>query len=120
MIMLLIGTFIQPTIAVGVSMKCIDNNIAFNCAINVFIIIGLKSVIIDALWRRNHSIVLNDSNPYHNLLQTCYELKLEVIDLEVHNITMDDDGVVYACNVDGAPDFTINITGMHNYLVCIA
>ena len=95
---------------------CVGNNIIFNCTINAFVIVGLKSVIIDVLWRRD-SVVINDGNPRHNLLQTCHELKLVVIDLEVHNIMMDDDGVVYPCTADGAPDdFAINITvlgGMH-------
>ena len=81
----------------------------FNCTVEAFIE-GVGFVISSTIWSRNGSII-TDSTPHHTLLQTQHGLQPIVTGLMVDNTILDDDGTVYSCTVNGAPDdFTTNVT----------
>ena len=95
----------------------------FNCTVEAFIE-GVGFIIISAVWSRNGSII-TDSTPHHTLLRTQHGLQPVVTGLMVDDTTLGDNGAVYSCTTNGAPDnFTSNVTlivegGMyilHSYL----
>ena len=75
----------------------------FNCTIEVYITGGIGYAISDAVWRRN-GVVITDSTPRHTLLRTRHGLSPVVAGLMVDNTMMDDNGAVYTCTADAAPD----------------
>ena len=119
---LFLGTFIQPATTVGSSSVCVGSSQTFNCTLEAFVE-GIGFVIFSAIWSRNGSII-TDSTPRHTLLRTQHGLQPVVTGLMIDNTTLDDDGAVYYCTADGAPDdftsnVTLNVAGiymLHNYL----
>ena len=99
--------FIQ--LATGPSILCAGNIAIFNCTIAVV----NTNVIVDSLWRRNGAII-TDTTPGYTLLHTGEPS--QITGLMVDNTTLDDDGTVYTCTSEGAPnDFIstaiLNVTG---------
>ena len=98
------------------------SNQTFSCTVEVYINSGIGSIIVDATWRRNGDII-NDSTPRHTLLRIQYGLRPVVTGLMVNDTTLDDNGTVYSCTTDGAPDdfisnVTLNVVGgmyIYNY-----
>ena len=81
----------------------------FNCTVEVFIT-TIGYAITGAVWSRNGSII-TDSTPRHTLIRTQHGLQPVVTGLMVDDTTLDDNGTVYSCIADGAPDnFTTNVT----------
>ena len=108
---LFLGTFIQPATTVGSPSVCVGSSQTFNCTIEVFIS-RVGFITTSAVWRRD-GMNITDSTPRHPLLRTQHGNGNGAIvtGLMVDNTIMDDNGVVYTCTGDGAPDnFTSNVT----------
>ena len=104
---LCLGTFIQQ--ATGPPIVCIQNSVIFNCTAEAFIT-GIGFIVISAIWSRD-GVVITDSTPRHTLLRTQHGFGPVVTGVMVDNTTLDDNGIVYTCTSDGAPDdFTTNVT----------
>ena len=107
---------------------CVGSSVTFNCTIQAYID-GVGYIIPNAEWRRD-GVYITDSTPRHTLLRTQHERGQVVTGVMVDNATLDDNGIVYTCTANGAPDdFTSNVTlsvvgGMLHYIaytlyVCI-
>ena len=106
---LFLGTFIQPATTVGSPSVCVGSSQTFNCTVEVSIS-GIGFITISAVWRRD-GVNITDSTPRHTLLRTQHGNGAIVTGLMVDNTMMGDNGVVYTCTADGAPDdFTSNVT----------
>ena len=103
---MLLGRFIQE--ATGPSIVCVGSSIIFNCTVEI--VVGGANVIVNAQWRRD-GVVITDSTPGHTLIRTQPGIISIVTAVMVDNTTLDDNGIVYTCSADGAPDnFTSNVT----------
>ena len=103
---LLLGRFIQR--AIGPSSVCVGSSVIFNCTIEI-VVSGIN-VFIDAQWRRD-GVVITNMTPHHTLLQTQPRGTPIVTGVMVDSTTLDDNGIVYTCTAEGAPDdFTSNVT----------
>ena len=109
-ISLIYRNIFQPATAAGSSSVCVGSSQTFNCTVEVYINSGIGSIIVDAIWSRNGNVI-TDSTPRHTLIRTQHERGSAVTGLMVDDITLDDDGAVYSCTGDNAPDdFTTNVT----------
>ena len=116
-----LGTFIQPATAIGSSSVCVRSSQTFNCTVEVYINSGIGFIIVDTVWTRD-GVIITDSSPRHTLLRTQYGQRQVVTGLMVNDTTLDDDGAVYSCTIDGAPDdfisnVTLNVVG--GMYICI-
>ena len=85
-----------------------ESSQTFNCTVEVFIS-GIGFITASAVWRRDR-VVITDSTPRHTLLRTQQGFGSVVTGLMVDNTTLDDNGTVYTCTIDGASDdFISNI-----------
>ena len=114
-----IGRFIQE--ATGPSIVCVGSSVIFNCTVQV--VVAGANVIIDAQWRRD-GVIITDSTPGHTVIRTQPGTSPVVTAVMVDNTTLRDNGIVYTCTTDGAPDnFTsnviLNVTG-GTYVIAIA
>ena len=106
---LFLGTFIRNATTVESSSVCVGSSQTFNCTIEAFIT-TIGYAIAGAVWSRNGSIITDDT-PHHTLLRTEHGLQPVVTGLTVDNTTLADNGTVYSCTADDAPDnFTSNVT----------
>ena len=88
---------------------CVGSSQTFNCTVEVFIN-GIGFAIASSVWTRD-GVVITESTPRYTLLRTQHGLGPVVTGLMVDNTTLDDNGAVYTCTSDGAPDdFTSNVT----------
>ena len=116
-----LGTFILSATTFGSSSVCLGSSQIFNCTIEVFLT-TVGYAISGAVWSRNGSVI-TDSTPRHTLLRTQHGLHPVVTGLLVDNTILDDDGAMYSCTADGAPDnfisnVTLNVVGgmyIYNY-----
>ena len=92
------GIFSQP-IALP-SRLCAGDSAIFNCTVAVFNP-HVGYVVVDSLWRRN-GVIITDTTPGHTLLHTGEPS--QITGLMVDNTTLDDDGTVYTCTSEGAPN----------------
>ena len=121
---MILGTFIRPATAVGSSSVCVGSSVTFNCTAEAFISSGVGFVIASAVWVRD-GVIITDSTPRHTLLRTQHGYRPVVTGLTVDNTTLNDNGAVYTCTSDSAPDdFTSNVTlnvvgGMCTSNVCV-
>ena len=107
MLNLFLGRFIQE--ATGPSIVCEGSSVTFNCTVEI-VIDNIVSVLVNAQWRRD-GVVITNSTPGHTLIRTQPRGTPLVTGVMVDNTTLDDNGIVYTCTVDGAPDnFTSNVT----------
>ena len=103
---LLLGRFIQS--ATGPSSVCVGSSVIFNCTIEI--VVAGSNIFIDAQWRRD-GVVITNMTPCHTLLQTQPRGTLRVTGVMVDSTTLDDNGTVYTCTAEDAPDnFTSNVT----------
>ena len=90
---------------------CVGSSVIFNCTVEV--IVAGTNIIISAQWRRNGDMIITDSTPDHTLIRTqpTGAPGPVVTGVMVDATTLDDNGIVYTCTADGAPDnFTSNVT----------
>ena len=108
-IFIITGTFIQPATVLGPSSVCVGSSVIFSCTIQAYID-GFGFIIPNAVWIRDR-VEITDSTPRHTLLRTQHEGRQSVTGVMVDSTTLDDNGIVYTCTTDGAPDnFTSNVT----------
>ena len=116
---LFLGRFIQE--ATGPSIVCVGSSVIFNCTVEV--VVNGVNILINAQWRRD-GVVITDSTPVHTLIRTQPGTSPIVTAVMVDNTTLSDNGIVYTCTADNAPDnFTsnviLNVTG-GTYVIAIA
>ena len=105
---LFLGRFIEE--ATGPSSVCVGSSVIFNCTVEV-VIIGIN-IIVSAVWRRD-GVVITNMTPHHTLIRTQPTSRGApiVTGVMIDNTSLDDNGIVYTCTVDGAPDnFISNVT----------
>ena len=111
-ICLLLGRFIQE--ATGPSSVCVGNSVIFNCTVEF--VVSETNITVHAQWRRD-GVVITDSTPGHTLIRTQPGFSPVVTGVMVDNTTLSDNGIIYTCTADDAPDnftsnVTLNVTGM--------
>ena len=100
---------------------CVGSSVIFNCTVQV--VISGFNIIVSAEWRRD-GVVITNSTPGHTLIRTQPGLTPIVTAVMVDTITLNDNGVVYTCTLDGAPDnFTsnviLNVTGKPKHVMIL-
>ena len=107
--------FVQPAKLIDpIGNVCVGTSTKLNCTVQI--IPGGVPITVDAEWRRNN-VVINNNTPRHTLLETTSEGgTLITTGLRVDDTKLNDNGAVYTCTTNGAPDnfntsVILNVTG---------